>query len=138
MQLVIDANVYIFGLGLVEVPSCKELILTILEKPSLYILRISRNIVEEIRRHLSPEDFHEFITIVNRITKVDEDFLIPFELGAKYEIKGLKPSDALIAAYVEWIGADVLVTENRHFLSRQKDLSFKVINAEGCLKILSK
>lgn len=138
MQLVLDANVYIFGLGLGEVSACKELILTLIENPKLYNLRISRNILEEVRKHLSWEDFQEFISILLAITKIDEDFLVPFELGAKYEAKGLKPSDALIAAYTEWVGADILVTENRHFLSRRKDLPFKVLTAKECLKLLLK
>lgn len=136
MQLVLDSNVYIFGFGFVKVPAGEELILTISEKPSLYILRISRSIVEEIGRHLSPEDFQKFIRFINALTKIDEDFLVPFELGAKYEVKGLKPADALIAAYTEWTGADVLVTENRHFLSRQSTLPFKVLTAQNSLKFI--
>lgn len=136
MQLVLDSNVYIFGFGFVKVSACEELILTISEKPSLYILRISRSIVKEIDRHLSPEDFQKFIRFINALTKIDEDFLISFELGAKYEVKGLKPADALIAAYTEWTGADVLVTENRHFLSRQSTLPFKVLTAQNSLKLI--
>jgi hypothetical protein len=57
-------------------------------------------------------------------------------LGVKYEIKGLKPADAFIAAYTEWVGAEVLVTENRHFLNRHTDLPFKVLTAEECLKLI--
>lgn len=45
----------------------------------------------------------------------DEDIVVPFEIAFKYETKGLKPADAFIAAFTEWVGADVLVTENRHF-----------------------
>jgi predicted nucleic acid-binding protein len=138
LQLVLDANVYIFGLGLAKAPACKELILTIISNPELYNLRISRNIVEEVRNHLSWEDFHEFITILIALTRIDEDFLVPFELGVKYEEKGLKPPDALIAAYAEWTSADILVSENRHFLSRRADLPFKVFTAKACLKTLLK
>lgn len=61
---------------------------------------------------------------------------VSFELGVKYEIKGLKPADAFIAAYAEWVGADALVTENRHFLVRHSDLPFKVVTAEQCLKLI--
>lgn len=137
MQLVLDSNVYIFGFGLVKVPACKRLILTIIGQSSLYTLRISRSIVEEIRRHLSPEDFQEFIGAINLLTTIDEDFLIPFELGAKYEAKGLKPADALMAAYTEWTGADILVTENRHFLSHRRGLPFKILTAQNCYKLLT-
>lgn len=136
MLLVIDSNVYIFGFGFVKVQACNNLILTIIEKYNLHTLRISRRIVEEVRSHLSPEDFVKFIKVINILTKIDEDFVVPFEIAIKYEAKGLKPADAFIAAYAEWVGADVLVTENRHFLSCNPDLPFKVLTAEKCLKLI--
>ena len=136
MQAVIDTNVYIFGFGFINDPDCEKLLSIIAEEPSLYILRISRSIIKETSHNLSLEDFQKFIRFINTVTKIDEDFLIPFELGAKYEAKGLKPADALIAAYTEWTSADVLVTENRHFLSRQKNLPFKVLTAKNCPKLI--
>jgi predicted nucleic acid-binding protein len=136
LLLVIDSNVYIFGFGFVKVQACNNLILTIIEKYNLHTLRISRRIVEEVRSHLSPEDFVKFIKVINILTKIDEDFVVPFEIAIKYEAKGLKPADAFIAAYAEWVGADVLVTENRHFLSCNPDLPFKVLTAEKCLKLI--
>jgi len=141
LQVVLDTNEYIFAFGYIKESSphpSKKLIPLILELFPLYELRISRLIVEEVRPHLAIEDFAKFIRFVNDLTNIDEDILIPFELGAKYEAKGLKSSDALIAAYCEWTGADILVTENRHFLSRQLDLPFKVFSAEKCLKLIIK
>ena len=136
MLFVIDSNVYIFGFGFVKVPACSNLILTIIEKYNLHTLRISRRIVEEVRSHLSPEDFAKFIKVINILTKIDEDFVVPFEIAVKYEAKGFKPADAFIAAYTEWVGADALVTENRHFLSLHSNLPFKVVTAEKCLKLI--
>ena len=133
---VIDSNVYIFGFGFVKVPPCSNLILTIIEKYNLHTLRISRRIVEEVRSHLSPEDFAKFIKVINILSKIDEDFVVPFEIAVKYEAKGFKPADAFIAAYTEWVGADALVTENRHFLSLHSNLSFKVVTTEKCLKLI--
>lgn len=88
---------------------------TILETFPTHSIRIPRLIVEEVRRHLTPEEFREFTGFVTTIIAIDEDFIVPFELGAKYESFGLKPTDAFIAAYVEWTGTNALVTENRHF-----------------------
>lgn len=139
MQLVLDTNEYIFAFGYIKETSphpSKRLIPLILELFPLYELRISRLIVEEVRPHLALEDFAKFIRFINDLTLIDEDIVIPFELGAKYEDKGLKSSDALIAAYCEWTGADILVTENRHFLCRQPDLPFKVLSSEKCLKLI--
>ncbi len=74
--------------------------------------------------------------MMQEFTSIDEDFSVPFELGAKYESKRLKPADAFIAAYAEWVGADTLVTENRHFLTLHIDLPFRILPAEKCLKFL--
>ncbi|HDH04386.1 MAG TPA: hypothetical protein ENH01_01540 [Nitrospirae bacterium] len=136
MLLVIDSNVYIFGFGLVKVPACKKIILEIVDKHKLHTLRISRRIVEEVRSHLSPEDFATFIKVINTLTTIDEDIVVPFETAAKYEARGLKPADAFIAAYPEWVGADALISENRHFLNHHSDLPFKVLTAKKCLKLI--
>jgi len=95
------------------------------------------HIVEEVRLHLAPEDFSTFIRVIGTLTAIDEDFLVPFDLGLKYESRGFKPADAFIAAYAEWVGADALVTENRHFLSKNPGLPFKVLTADKCLKLIS-
>ena len=75
---------------------------------------------------------------IHQLAILDENFVVPFKLGAGYEQRGLKPADAFIAAYTEWIGADFLVSQNRHFLTRQKDLRFRVVNAEQCLKLIKR
>lgn len=136
MLLVLDSNEYIFALGTVRDPVCVELLEKIAEYSDNISLRITRLIVEEVRNNLTPEAFKEFIISINKLTRIDEDIEVPFELGVKYEKGGLKPSDAFIGAYTEWVGADALITENRHFLTRHSSLPFKILNAESCLKIL--
>ena len=90
----------------------------------------------EIRNNLTPEAFKEFILLISKLTFIDEDLIVPYELVGEYEYRGLKPADAFITAYTEYIGADALVTENRHFLSRQSSLPFKIVTAETCLKLI--
>ena len=136
MLLVLDSNEYIFAFAIAKKHACAVLLEKILDAYPTHYIRIPRLIVEEVGRHLTPEEFKEFIEMVNHLTTIDEDFVVPFELGARYESEGLKPADALIAAYVEWTGADALVTENRHFLNRHSNLPFKVLNASDCLKLL--
>ena len=66
---------------------------------------------------------------------IDEDELVPYEFGGKYLSKGLKPGDALLAGYAEWVGADCLVTENmKDFINHPELFSFQVITAEQFLK----
>ena len=73
---------------------------------------------------------------IHQLTIPDENFVVPFNLGRRYEARGLKSADALIGAYAEWMEVDILVSQNRHFLGRQKDLPFKVVTAEQCLRLL--
>ena len=136
MRLVIDSNEYIFAFGPLKEPVSLRLLEKLLETDHSHTVRIPRTIFEEVKRNLLPESFHEFISFVNALTTIDEDIVVPFELGVKYEIKGLKPSDAFIAGFTEWVGADALVTENRHFLNRHPDLPFKVLSANKCLKLM--
>ncbi len=138
MLLVLDSNEYIFALGLFKKPPCAALLDKIAETLPSNTIRIPRLIVEEVKRNLTPEAFKEFIMFITSITTIDEDILVSFELGVKYELKGLKPQDAFIAAFTEWTGAEVLVTENRHFLARQTGLPFKILTAEACLKLTDK
>lgn len=136
MHFVLDANEYIFALGLFRKQTCEALLDLLLENVPLHAVSICRTIVEEVRDNLAPRDFQKFVKFINIFSKIDEDFFVPFELGIKYERKGFKEADALIAAYTEWVGADVLVTENRHFLNHRADLPFKVLTAEECLKLI--
>jgi hypothetical protein len=137
LRLVLDSNEYIFAFGPVKADISLNLLEKLLDTRHSHIVRLPRTIFDEVRRNLSPEYFYEFMNFIKAFSSIDEDFLIPFELGVKYEIRGFKMADAFIAAYTEWVGADVLVTENRHFLKHNPDLPFKVLTADKCLKIIS-
>lgn len=136
MVLVLDSNEYVFSFGKFTKAPCISLIERLKAGHAESKLRIPRLIVNEVKRNVSPQAFEKFIAFLKGRTTVDEDFLVPFELGAKYEARGLKSADAFIAAYAEWVGASFLITENRHFLTRQKNLPFKVRSAEQSLRLL--
>ncbi len=136
MLLVLDSNEYILGFGPSKKTSSKILLNTLLIEYPLHPIRIPRLIVDEVKNNISLELFREFINFVSSLTIIDENFSVPFELGCKYEYKGLKPADALIGAYTEWVGAEALVSENRHFLTLHTDLPFQILTAEKCIKLL--
>lgn len=136
MVLVLDSNEYVFSFGQFTKAPCVSLIGCLKTRHAEFKLRIPRLIVDEVRRNVSPQAFEKFIAFLKGRTTIDEDFFVPFELGAKYEARGLKPADSFIAAYAEWVGASFLITENRHFLMRQKNLPFKVRSAEQSLRLL--
>lgn len=135
MQLVIDSNEYI--IAFVDKNSYSRLLINkLFEQSERYLVRIPRLVVNEVRNNLSLETFKEFVLFISEFTTVDEDFVVPYEVGDKYESMGFKHADAFIAAYTEWTGAEFLVTENRHFLTIHKDLPFKIKTAERTLEIL--
>jgi hypothetical protein len=94
LLLVLDSNEYIFAFGIFKKPTCEMLLDTILDTFPAHSIRIPRLILEEVSRHLTPEEFKEFIEFVTNLTTIDEDFVVPFELGVRYELKGLKPSES--------------------------------------------
>ena len=75
--------------------------------------------------------------MTEKLIVVEDDTLVSFDLGAKYESLGLKQADALIGVFTECVGADILVSENRHFLANQQTLPFKVLAAEKTLGIIT-
>lgn len=123
LLLVLDSNEYLSAVGLTRKPPCERLLDVLIERYPTHRIRIPRLIVNEVRRHLSPQVFKEWLTSLLAV--------------AIYETQGLKPADAFIAAYTEWVGAELLVSENRHFLTRHADLPFHVLTAEQTLKQLS-
>ncbi len=136
MQFVIDSNEYIFAFGRSKEEKARHLINRLLKKPHLHNIRIPRTIFEEVKRNLSPQAFQEFNAFIIALTTIDEDIVVPFEIAFKYEAKSFKLADAFIAAYTEWVGADVLITENRHFLTHRLGLPFNVLTAEKCLPLI--
>ena len=138
MLLVLDSNEYIFSFGFFRKETSRILLDTIVELIPRYSIRIPRLIAREVQRNLTPEEYTEFIHFLHTLDiEIDDDASVPFEIGAKYESQGLKSADAFIAAFTEWVGADVLITENRHFLTRRTDLPFKVLIAEQFLRSVS-
>ncbi len=56
----------------------------------------------------------------------------------KYQSLGCKLGDATIAAHLEELEVEVLITENRHFLEELKDLPFRTLSAGEALVELEK
>ena len=135
LQFVIDSNVYIFAFGPSNEYKSFDFLSSLLDNTHRHSIRIPRTIFEEVKRNISPETFQEFNKLIHDLTSVDEDIVVPFEIAFKYETISFKPADAFIAAYTEWVGADVLVTENRHFLSRHSGLPFNVLTSAKCLSL---
>jgi hypothetical protein len=67
------------------------------------------------------------------VTIVEEP--VPAELVNKYVAMGLREkADALIGAFVEWQGAQYLVSDNRHFLDELHTEAFEVVSPDEFLQ----
>jgi hypothetical protein len=83
MRLVLDANEYIYSLGLGRIPACVEL-LSFLSERREHDVRVIRTIVDEVV-HNTLEDVHSVFygylrTVLEEGHGVDETFLVPFAL----------------------------------------------------------
>ena len=138
MRLVLDANQYIYVFGEVRKPSCEALVRLLLTE-SGHEVRIVRILLDEVLRNIPPETHKHLYGVLDQLLEeecsIDEDFVIPYPRGEHFREVGFKEADALIAAYAEAVGADVLVSENRrHFHAMADRLPFRVMDAECFLR----
>ena len=134
MRLVLDSNEYLFGFGIERKGASEKLLAVLAANTTRFEVRLPRTILDEVQRNLPGRAFERVWSYLNALAIVpDEDWVVPFEIGRRYEAAGLKSGDAFIAAYAEWARADCLVTENRDFL-QSRELPFTVLKAEEFLK----
>lgn len=138
-KAVLDSNEFIFALR-----DEKEFCVDVLKLTGIrFTALISHTIVEEVFLRLKELEGKDFASLIIHIIKnlkleITDDSQIPLEIVEKYESRGAKKGDALIAAFTEWVGADYLITENRHFLKEIKIDKFKAINAENFIVVIGR
>ena len=96
-------------------------------------------VAKEVRGNLQREyglgkEFFRLVVRKENITVMWAD--PPANLVAKYAALGFVEEDAVIAACAEWVEAEYLISENRHFLERAEVTPFAIINAETALGLL--
>lgn len=131
MLICIDSNQFILGLTGADLDAAR-----LLDRLAEFQVAVPRIIVQEVTRNLdTPEQVRQFYQLLYRasnVTVVDEP--VPRELVTRYEALGLpEKADAVIGAFVEWVGASVLVSENRHFLQGLEGAPFKVLRPSEIL-----
>ena len=124
MRICIDSNQFIFGISGTD-PASETLLLLL---PNLEVV-LPRLVMKEVTRNLNDAQakaFHALLSKAPRVKVIDEP--VPAVLVAKYVDLGLpEKADALIGAFVEWQGARVLISDNRHFLSDLVGAAFEVL-----------
>ena len=133
-RLVLDSNEYILGIPASNA-SCAEL----MDQLGDLKVYVPSMVVKEVRRNLQRhyglgKEFFRLISKSKNITVLWSE--PPEELILKYINLGFAEEDAAIAACVEWVGAEHLISENRHFLSRSEQVAFEIVDAETALSLL--
>lgn len=137
IRAVLDTNQFIFGLR-----DEKEFCADIVKLSGIKFTALaSTTILEEVFERLKELEGKDFASLAIHIIKnlgieVIDDKLVPKEIIQKYKNKGAKDADSVIAAFTEFVNADFLVTENRHFLKEIKINEFKTIKAEDFMKVI--
>jgi hypothetical protein len=132
--LVLDSNEYILGIP-ANNAGCAKLMDQLgdlkVYVPSMVVKEVRRN----FQRHYElGREFFRLISKSKNITVLWSE--PPEELILKYINLGFAEEDAAIAACVEWVGAEYLISENRHFLSRSEQVAFEIVDAETAVSLL--
>lgn len=126
--VVFDTNIWIFGLRRVpQIPVCAQL----LEHLNRLFIVLPRQILQELQANLSEDEIRILFRLLSRIPhrlkinweKAHQDTI------AKYQRLGCRLGDAVIAAHLEELGIKILISENRNFLRKVKELPFRRISA---------
>ena len=137
LRIVIDTNEFVFALTGPAGSASHRLLEALLRAPDRLEVRVPQIVISECARKLPAGTRPQFFALLNAVAAIDPDYVVPFEIGERYRDIGMKSADALIAAYCEWIEADALVSENRHFLVQYRPhLPFETLTAAGFLEQL--
>jgi len=125
MQISLDTNIWIFGL-LWKDEFCQKILLNLTQ----FQVLIPDQVRAELERNLSERDLKRFYQLVVQFENLRIDFeMIPRSYIESFLKKGLVKGDAEIAAFCEWRKIDILVSDNRDFLTRLLyDKSFRVLS----------
>ncbi len=126
MIIVLDSNEYINFLNKKQAQLSKILESGTVHANELIVKEVLRNVAEELKK--------EFYALLMKDSVTLHSENPPMQLLLKYKKQGLKKGDIVIAAFCESIGADYLVSENRHFLKERKFSEFRVASLKDFLR----
>lgn len=130
----LDTNIVIVGLRFAHTSEER-----IIDNLFRFRVKLARQVEKELRRNLTDAELKRFYHRVQPFVTVDpggQNF--PADIVERYRAKGLKKGDLRIAAFCEWQGIDIFVSENRHFLYELPDPPFQVMDADDfCLQFVT-
>jgi len=124
MQISIDSNQFIFGIGGIDPAS--EILMSIL--PSLDVV-LPRLVIKEVSRNLTEAQQKLLFKLFSNCPKLKIiDNPVPINIVQKYIKLGLpEKADAFIGAFVEWQEIQFFISDNRHFLNELSNSQFEVL-----------
>ncbi len=138
MRAVLDSNIFIFALQGEE-----EVFSDILRLAGVtFTCAIPHMVLAEVFKRLKASNGKDFASLAAQVIQslpIERvaDELIPQELIYKYQKRGAKRGDDVIAAFADWIKADYLVSENRDFL-QEIETDFKTIRAKEFIRLITR
>lgn len=132
IRIILDSNEYIYYLANKSTDFLK---LFELKDVEIFLNEI---IFSEVYRNLTDYLIKYFIKLLKNPKFKTISDKIPQFLIDKYKKLGLKKGDFIIAAFCEFVNADYLISENRHFLKNLKFDKFKVVTLNEFLNIIEK
>lgn len=132
----LDTNVFIFALRKdVNYPACETLLFDKLIELQVYI---PLQVFVELQRNLTENEMRGVLRALVRAETATWDYApAPADLIARWEQRGAKKGDAVIAAHLEAANIRYFVSENRHFLAELPTLPFEVFSSEEVVRLLS-
>jgi predicted nucleic acid-binding protein len=131
-RIALDTNVWIYGLRQDQnFFACSEL----LENLRAFQAVIPRQVLAELQANLTAEESRHFWQLIHAPTsRVEISWdAAPAEPLDRYRRLGCRRGDAAVAAQSEFLGAEVLVTENRELLRGAPNLPFRLLTSSALL-----
>ena len=131
----LDTNEFVFALRReTRHTACETLFLEGLPELRIYM---PLQILFELQRNLSQGEMRDALIGLTGARSVTWDYALPRpEIVERWQQRGAKKGDAVIAAHLEANGVRYLISENRHFLAELSGLPFTVLNSEEALRLL--
>ena len=131
----LDTNVFIFALRRdPDHPACEILLFDKLDQLRVYM---PLQVLIELQRKLLPDEMRGVLLALTKARVVKWDYApARLDLVARWQERGAKKGDAVIAAHLEAAGVPYLISENRDFLIELTELPFEAFTAEKALRLL--
>lgn len=126
-RISLDTNIFIFGIRNIDPYSV--LILTNLFR---FDVCIAAQVEKELRRNITSSELKEFYSLIDTLLKFEIVYQQPEQtIFQKYQSLGLSMGDALIAAFCNGEGVEILISENRHFLQHLPKQAYEILDSKS-------